>query len=132
MKDGPLSRRTKSFALQVIHFVGTLPSNRTVDILCKQLLRSATSVGANYRAGCRARSKADFINKLCIVEEEADECLYWLDLLMQSGLSRSALTSALSKEANEIVAMVVVSIKSTRATSRHVTPNSALRTPNSV
>ena len=73
MTSEELQKRTKEFALRVLRFVGTLPRSKSVDIISKQLSRAATSVGANYRAGCKARSKADFISKITIVEEEADE-----------------------------------------------------------
>ena len=118
MKDGELRRRTRAFALEVIRFVGALPSNRVTDVLGKQLLRSATSVGANYRAACRAKSRPDFINKLSIVEEEADECSYWLDLITEEKIASIEKASLLSAEANEITAMVVASIKSTRGGTR--------------
>ena len=76
MSDGHLQRRTKAYALRVITLVESLPHNRTADVIGKQLLRCATSVGANYRSACRAKSPNDFIAKMKIVEEEADECLY--------------------------------------------------------
>lgn len=113
-KDGELTRRTRAFALDVIRFVEALPSSRTADTLGRQLLRSATSVGANYRAVCRARSTADFLNKLGIVEEEADESAYWLGLIEEAGVVEPMSTKSLSKEANEITAMVVASIKSVK------------------
>ena len=81
-----LQARTQTYALRVIKLVESLPLNRTTDVMGKQLLRAATSVGANYRAACRAKSSADFIAKMGIVEEEADECLYWMELLIESGL----------------------------------------------
>ena len=114
MKDGELQRRTKTFALQVIQFVEALPNKRTADVLGKQLLRAGTSVGANYRAACRARSKADWLNKLGIVEEEADECAYWTDLLIEARLTQPQAAEHLLREAEEITAMVVASIRSTR------------------
>jgi four helix bundle protein len=79
MRDGDLQIRTRKFALDVVRFTETLPKTRTADVLGKQLLRCGTSVGANYRAVCRARTTPDFINKLGIVEEEADEAMYWLE-----------------------------------------------------
>src|SRR5438045_1130487 len=78
--------RTKRFAVRVIRLVDSLPQKRSADVVGKQLLRAATSVGANYRAACRARSKAEFCAKLGIVEEEGDECVYWLELLIDAGL----------------------------------------------
>ncbi len=85
MRTEELKLRTKQFALRVIKLVETLPKNKIGDVLGKQLLRSATSVEANYRAACRARSKADFISKIAIVEE-ADESLFWLELIAESRL----------------------------------------------
>src|SRR5947207_15435942 len=85
MDNDDLRPRTKAYALRVIRLVESLPRNRTADVIGKQLLRSATSVGANYRAACRAKSPADFTAKMGIVEEEADESLYWMELLIESG-----------------------------------------------
>jgi four helix bundle protein len=82
------------------------------------LLRSGTSVGANYRAACRAKSRADLIAKLGIVEEEADECLYWMELLIEAGIVPEAKLKGLMAEVNEIVAMTVSSIKTLRAKSK--------------
>jgi four helix bundle protein len=106
--------RTKQLALRVIHLVESLPQTKTADVIGKQLLRSATSVGANYRAACRAKSKADLIAKLGIVEEEADETLYWLELLVESGLMTVDQLKNLMQEFNEILAMTVASIKTLR------------------
>ncbi|MCH7987920.1 MAG: four helix bundle protein [Planctomycetes bacterium] len=107
--------RTKDFALRVIRLVESLPNSRTANVIGKQLLRSATSVGANYRAARRGRSNAEFCAKLGIVEEEADECVYWLELLAESGIVRVELLSNLMNEANEIVAMIVTSIRTARS-----------------
>lgn len=109
--------RTKQFALRVIRLVDWLPKGRTPDIIGRQLLRSATSVGANYRAACRGRSGAEFCAKLGIVEEEADECAYWVELLIETGIVPKKRVHDLLVEANEIVAMTVASIKSARITS---------------
>jgi four helix bundle protein len=84
-----LKQRTKVFALDVIRMIGALPHNNTSVVIERQLLRSATSVGSNYRSACLARSKADFISKMGIVQEEADESVYWLELLEESGIARS-------------------------------------------
>ncbi len=86
MNEQQFKTRTKQVALRVIRLVESLPMTKTADVIGKQLLRSATSVGANYRASCRAKSTADLIAKLSIVEEETDETLYWLELLIESGL----------------------------------------------
>jgi four helix bundle protein len=107
--------RTKGLALRVIRLVEALPRGRTADVVGKQLLRSATSVGANYRAACRAKSTADVIAKLPIVEEEADETLYWLELLIESDLVPASRLADLMKETHEIIAMTVSSIKTLRS-----------------
>lgn len=109
-----LKRRTKAFALRVIRLVNALPRAAAGGVIGRQLLRSATSVGANYRAACRARSKADFVAKMGIVEEEADETCFWLELLSESGLVSGSRLANLMAEANEIVAIVVASIKTAR------------------
>jgi four helix bundle protein len=115
MDDEELKRRTKAYALRVIRLVETLPNNRTADVIGKQLLRPATSVGANYPAACRAKSQADFIAKMSIVEEEADESLYWMELLIESGLVPQARLAELMAEGNELVAIAVASIRTARA-----------------
>jgi four helix bundle protein len=112
-------RRTQDYALQVITAVENLPRTRTADVIGRQLLRSATSVGANYRAACRAKSSADFVAKMGIVEEEADECLYWLELLIRSGLRTAAELASLVAEGNELIAMTVSSINTTRERAAH-------------
>jgi four helix bundle protein len=106
--------RTKRFALEVVRLVEALPKGRTAEVLGRHLLRSGTSVGANYWAACRAKSKADLISKLAIVEEEADESLYWMELLTEAGLLSDAQITPLSKETNEILAMTVASIRTLR------------------
>ena len=111
---GDLKQRTKQFAIRVIRLVGKLPRTIEAQVVGKQLLRSATSVGANYRAACRGRSPAEFRAKLGIVEEEADECCYWIELIGESGMIDPKLLSELLQEANEITAMVVASIKTSR------------------
>ena len=105
MDSNELKDRTRHFALDVIKVASTIPSNRTADIICRQLLRSATSVGANYRAACRARSRADFVSKITIVEEEADESLYWLELLIASNFGDAAVLNKLRKESDELTAI---------------------------
>ncbi|MDY6876076.1 MAG: four helix bundle protein [Chloroflexota bacterium] len=106
--------RTKSLALRVIKLVEALPKNHTASVIGKQLLRSATSVGANYRAACRARSTADMIAKLKIVEEETDETLYWLELLVEANIMPEDRLGPLMTETDEILAMTVASIKTLR------------------
>jgi len=109
-----LKERTKAFALHIIRFVEELPRGRTTDVLGRQLLEAGTSVGANYRAACRAKSPADFISKMGIVEEEADETIYWMELLILSGLVRKSNITSLLDEADQILAMTVSSIKTAR------------------
>ena len=99
----------------MIRLVDALPRRQTAQVIGRQSLRSATSVGANYRAACRARSTADMIAKLKIVEEEGDETLYWLELLVESGLMPQARLAELMQETDEIVSMTVASIKTLRA-----------------
>ena len=115
MKHHDLQVRTKQFALQVIQFCERLPEDETSRILRRQLLRAGTSVGANYRAVCRARSNADFINKLRVVEEECDESLFWMELLVDNNLVKAARLGALMKEGNELLAIVVASTKTARS-----------------
>ena len=111
MDENLFKKRTKQLALRVINVVDVLPRNRAADVLGRQLIRSGTSIGANYRAACRGKSTADVIAKLRIVEEEADESAYWMELLIESGLVPEARLSELMKETNEIVAMTVASIR---------------------
>ena len=114
MDERLFTQRTTQFALEVIRFVERLPRYGTAEVLGKQLLRAATSVGANYRAACRGKSSADVVAKLSVVEEEADEALYWLELLAESGVIASAKVAGLVSEANELLAMMVASIKTLR------------------
>jgi four helix bundle protein len=111
MDENLFKRRTKQLALRVIKAVEGLPKNRTADVIGRQLIRSGTSIGANYRAACRGKSTADVIAKLRIVEEEADESAYWMELLIESGLVSEARLSGLLQETNEILAMTVASIR---------------------
>ena len=105
MDKAELECRTQRFAVDVIKFTEGLPYNRAANTLCNQLLRSATSVGANYRAACKGKSTADFINKIVICEEEADECIYWIDLLMEAELVQPNQVITLRNEANELTAI---------------------------
>jgi four helix bundle protein len=115
VNEGEFKHRTKQLGLRVIRLVEALPQGRTADVIGKQLLRSATSVGANYRSACRGKSVADVVAKLSLVEEEADECLYWLELLVESELVPAEKLKSLMSEVNEILAMTVASIKTLRA-----------------
>ena len=115
MDEKTFQQRTKKLGLDVIKLVEILPKANTADVIGRQLLRSATSVGANYRAACRAKSPADMINKFKIVEEETDETLYWLEMLEESGIVQKSQVQNLLKEANEILAMIVSSLKTLRS-----------------
>jgi four helix bundle protein len=112
--DKTLRARTKKFALRIMKLADALPNTRSGDVVGKQLLRSGTSVGANYRAAQRGRSRAEFCAKLGIVEEESDECAYWLELLAESGMVTADALADLMREADEITAMVVASIRTAR------------------
>ena len=114
MSDPDLKRRTKAFAIRVIKLVDALPKTTAGRALASQIVRSGTSVAANYRAACRAKSPADFIAKMGIVEEEADETLFWLELLEEAEIVPSAKLSAIKQEANELIAITVASIKTAR------------------
>ena len=106
-----MKMRTKSFAPDVIRLVEQLPKTTEGRVVGNQLIRSGTSVGANYRAACRGKSKADFIAKLGIVEEEADESCYWLEIIMAGNMPPENQVQPLLKEANEITAIIVASRK---------------------
>lgn len=141
MNNDGLKQRTKQFALRVIHMVEALPNNTSGQVLGRQVLRSATSVAANYRAACRAKSRTDFIAKMGAVEEEADESALWLELITDSGMLAAPKTDALHTDAGELTAIAVSSIKTARtrtsgaskasAVPHTATPQSALRTPQS-
>ena len=111
-----MKRRTKNYANRIVKVCSSLPGNWIAQTLGKQLLRSGTSVGANYRAVCRAKSDLDFINKLRIVEEECDESMFWMELLTENNLVKAERLKALMKEADEIMAIVVASAKTARVT----------------
>ena len=114
MNEELFKARTRKIGLDIIALVESLARSRTADVIGRQLLRSGTSIGANYRAACRGKSKADVTSKLAIVEEEADETIYWLELLVESKIVELSRVSLLMQECNEIVAMVVASIKTLR------------------
>ncbi len=109
-----MKARTKAYAVRVVKLVQALPRNRECDILGGQLLRAGTSVGANYRAVCRAKSTADFINKLRIVEEEADESPFWMEVLVEARLMKASRLASLMAEGEEILRIVVSSAKTAR------------------
>ena len=114
MSEPDLKKRTKAFALRILKLVDALPKTTAGRALASQIVRSDTSIAANYRAACRAKSTADFIAKMGIVEEEADETLFWLELLEESKLVPAAKLTAIKQEANELIAITVVSIKTAR------------------
>jgi four helix bundle protein len=101
--------------LQVIKLVGALPNMKVANIISNQLVRSATSVGANYRSACRGRSKPDFISKISIAAEEADESQYWLEILLEANITSTEFVLPLLKEANELTAILTASIKTARS-----------------
>jgi len=114
MDQDAMKARTKAFALRVIKLTESLPTTRAGEVIGRQLLRSATSVGANYRASRRGKSRADFIHKLAIVEEEADESAYWLELLAESGIVPPVKLADLMRECDEITAIIVTSIRTAK------------------
>ena len=114
MTKEEMKQRTKKFALRIIKLVESLPKEKITDVIGRQLLRAGTSVGANYRAACRGRSKADFISKIGIVEEEADESIYWMELLVEGKIVKYSQLESLMKEADEILAIIVSSILTAR------------------
>jgi four helix bundle protein len=118
MNASEMKQRTKAFALSIINAVESLPRSRTAEVLGRQLLRSGTSVGANYRAACRSRSPADFLSRMGVVEEEADETIYWMELLVAAGLVQAGAWELLLREADELVAIAVASINTARGRTR--------------
>jgi len=110
-----MKARTKAYANRIVKLCQAIPNNWVAKILGGQLLRSGTSVGANYRAVCRAKSKADFLNKLKIVEEECDESLFCIELLVDNNIVNASRLADLMREGNEILAIIVASAKTTRA-----------------
>jgi four helix bundle protein len=115
MTENEFKEKTKQIALRVMRLVDALPRSLAANTIGKQLLRSGTSIGANYRAACRGKSRADMLHKLSIVEEEADESLYWIELLVDAQLVAQKRVVALRDEISEIVAMTVTSIRTMRA-----------------
>ena len=113
MTQDEMKSRTKRFALRVIKLTESLPNTKAGNVIGNQLLRSGTSVGANYRASCRAKSTADFIHKLSIVEE-ADESVYWMELLIEGKIVKETLLESLMNEGNQILSIVVSSIKTSK------------------
>jgi four helix bundle protein len=118
MNEPQMKYRTKQFALRVLNLADALPTSRSGNAVANQLVRSGTSVAANYRALCRSKSRADFVNKTSIVEEEADESGFWLELIIDAGLLSAKRVKPLIEEASEITAMLVASRKTAIARGR--------------
>lgn len=118
MTQDELKKRTKEFALRVINLVETFPNTYLGRHIGGQLTRAATSVAANYRASCRARSNADFISKMGIVEEEADESCFWIEFAIDAKLTQAHRVAGLLDEANQLVAIFVASINTARGRKR--------------
>ncbi|HZV35973.1 MAG TPA: four helix bundle protein [Verrucomicrobiae bacterium] len=112
MNEHELKHRTKQFALRVIKLVAALPKNIEGRAIANQLVRAGTSVGANYRAACRGRSRAEFLSKLGTVEEEADESAFWMEVIIEGNLLKKRRVEKRLQEANELVAIMVASRKS--------------------
>ncbi len=127
MTSQELKDKCKKFALRIFKLTDSLPNSKAANVIANQILRSSTSVGANYRAACRARSKADFISKITIVEEEADETLFWLELIHESGMIKYERLKSLMKDADELVAIFTSSGK----TAKYNNPKSTTRNPKS-
>ena len=117
MDKEDLKLRTKQFALRTMKLAEALPLRLSGKVIGNQLMRSGTSVGANYRSACRGRSKTEFISKLGIALEEADESAYWLELVIESKLLKEKLVESLLKEANELAAILLASIKTAKSKS---------------
>ena len=111
MNEAQMKKRTKEFAKNIIKLCRNLPANREGRLIGNQLFRAGTSVAANYRAACRGRSKAEFISKLAIVEKEADETMFWLELIKELSICREPMVDDFIKESDELIAIVVSSIK---------------------
>lgn len=114
MKPDEMKARTRAFALRVIRLAESFPNTPTANVIRNQMLRCGPSVGANYRAACRARSKPDFVSKMGIVEEEADETMYWIELSVDAGITKKSRVDSLLEERNEILSIVVSSIKTAK------------------
>jgi four helix bundle protein len=118
MGSDEFRKRTFEFGIRCVRLVETLPKTMTAQTIGKQLLRAGTSVGANYRAAIRGRSRGDFLSRMGIVEEECDESLHWIDVLVELGFVSQKRVQELRKEANEIIAIAVSSIKTARRNSK--------------
>lgn len=125
MDENELKARTKQFGLRVMNLVDALPKTISGRAIGNQLVRSGTSVGANYRAACRSRSKAEFVAKIGIVAEESDESAFWLELIMDASLLKTELVASLHREAEELTAIFTASGR----TARMNNPKSKIRDP---
>ena len=114
MNPDELKSRTRRFALRVFRLAECLPDTPTARVIRNQMIRCGSSVGANYRAACRAKSKPDFVSKMGTVEEEADETIYWMELPIDTGIVKTKRIADLMSEADEILAIVVASIKTAK------------------
>jgi four helix bundle protein len=112
-----LQARFKRFGLSIIRMASGLPRDRSADVIARQIIRSGTSPGANYRTACRSRSKAEFVAKMGIVEEELDESLYWIEVLNEAGFLAAEAAALLSKEGNELLSITIASIRTARKSS---------------
>ena len=118
MSDKAFQKRTFDFGIRCVRLVEALPKSMPAQTIGRQLLRAGTSVGANYRAAVRGRSRGDFVSRMGIVEEECDEALYWIDVLVELGLVSKARVEELRSEANQLIAITVSSIKTARRNAR--------------
>jgi four helix bundle protein len=123
MTPEELKQRTKAFGLRCIKVIEALPKSRTADMLARQLVRSGTSAGANSRSACRGRSGKDFVSKVDIAIEEADESLYWLEVMVDAGLMSQKRLASLIKEGNEIVAILTATSRTTKRNLRRTISN---------
>jgi four helix bundle protein len=114
MTKDELKKRTKRFAIDIIRLVEELPNTKGGYTIGNQLVRSGTSVAANYRSACRSRSNADFISKITIVEEESDESLFWLELILEANLLQKDRLESLIREADELTAIFTASGKTAK------------------
>src|SRR5437879_13900295 len=114
-----MQERTFPFGLAILRLASSLPKTKKTEAIVRQIVRSATSVGANYRSACRAKSKADFVFKLSISEQEADETIYWLEVLIGSGYVTRSKVEALLKEGQELLAILTASGRTARASIRN-------------
>ena len=133
MNEAEFKSRTKAVAVRVIKLADALHRGRSGDALARQIIRSGTSIGANYRSACRGRSVNDVISRLGIVEDEADETLFWMEVIVESGLLPAKRLTSLMDEVNQILAMTVASIRTMRAKAsrNRANPKSKIQNPKS-